>query len=237
MSGNLISIVLPVHNQADHIGEIVTEYEAALAKLPQPHELILVVNNSRDTSWELCQALAAQYPHIRAVHSEKGGWGLAVKLGLREARGELLCYTNSARTTGQDLSLLLLYAVVWPRVVIKANRKIRESFRRRLGPLLYNLECRALFDLSVWDINGTPKVFPRSFTKLLDLTRDDDLVDAEFLVRCRRANYPVIEVPIFSTRRHGGKSTTGVRSVAKMYLGAWHLRRELAPAGGEAASS
>lgn len=237
MSEGLISIVLPVHNQADHLGEIVTEYETALAKLPQPHELILVVNNSRDKSWELCQRLAAQYPGIRALHSEKGGWGLAVKLGLREARGEMLCYTNSARTTGQDLTLLLLYAVVWPKVVIKANRKIRESFRRRLGSLLYNLECRALFDLSVWDIKGTPKVFPRSFTKLLDLTRDDDLVDAEFLVRCRRANYPVLEVPIFSTRRHGGKSTTGLRSAAKMYLGAWRLRRGLELAQGEAASS
>ena len=237
MSEGLISIVLPVHNQADHLGEIVAEYEAALAKLPQPHELILVVNNSRDNSWELCQRLAAQYPGIRAIHSEKGGWGLAVKLGLREARGEMLCYTNSARTTGPDLTLLLLYAVVWPKVVIKANRKIRESFRRRLGSLLYNLECRALFDLSVWDINGTPKVFPRSFTKLLELTRDDDLVDAEFLVRCRRANYPVLEVPIFSTRRHGGRSTTGLGSAARMYLGAWRLRRGLESAGGEAASS
>ena len=62
-----------------------------------------------------------------------------------------------------------------PKVVIKANRKIRESWRRRMGYLLYNLECRALFDLSVWDINGTPKVFPRSFTALLNLARDDDL--------------------------------------------------------------
>ena len=227
MSAGLISIVLPVHNQADHLGEIITEYETALAKLPQPHEVILVVNNCRDNSWELGQGLAARHPNVRAIQSEKGGWGLAVKLGLREARGDLLCYTNSARTTGQDLTLLLLYAVMWPKVVVKANRKIRESWRRRLGSLLYNLECRALFDLSVWDINGTPKVFPRSFTGLLELTRDDDLVDAEFLVRCRRANYPVLEVPIFSSRRHGGKSTTGLRSAAKMYIGAWRLRQTL----------
>jgi glycosyltransferase involved in cell wall biosynthesis len=232
MSAGLVSIVLPVHNQADHLGEIITEYEAALAKLPQPHEVILVANNCRDNSWELCRGLAARYANVRALQSDKGGWGLAVKLGLREARGDLLCYANSARTTGQDLTLLLLYAVMWPQVVVKANRKIRESWQRRLGSLLYNLECRALFDLSVWDINGTPKVFPRSFKGLLELTRDDDLVDAEFLVRCRRANYPVLEVPIFSSRRHGGKSTTGLRSAAKMYLGAWRLRRAL----GESAS-
>jgi len=227
VSAGLVSIVLPVHNQADHLEEIITEYETALTKLPHPHEVILVVNNSRDKSWELCRELAARYPNVRAMHSEKGGWGLAVRLGLREARGELLCYTNSARTTGPDLTLLLLYAVVWPKVVIKANRKIRESWRRRLGSLLYNLECRALFDLSVWDINGTPKVFPRNFTGLLELTRDDDLVDVEFLARCRKAKYPVLEVPIFSTRRHGGKSTTGLRSAVKMYVGAWRLRRTL----------
>jgi glycosyltransferase involved in cell wall biosynthesis len=232
MSADLVSIVLPVHNQADHVGEIIAEYETALVKLPQSHELILVVNNCRDNSWDVCQGLAARYPNVRAVQTQKGGWGLAVKLGLREARGDLLCYTNSARTTGQDLTLLLLYAVMWPKIVVKANRKIRESWRRRLGSLLYNLECRALFDLSVWDINGTPKVFPRSFTGLLELTRDDDLIDAEFLVRCRRAEYPVLEVPIFSSRRHGGKSTTGLKSAAKMYVGAWQLRRALG-AGGE----
>ena len=51
--------------------------------------------------------------------------------------------------------------------VIKASRKIRENWKRRLGSLLYNLECRALFDLPYWDINGTPKVFGRHFIPLI----------------------------------------------------------------------
>lgn len=237
MSDGMVSIILPVHNQADHIGSIVTDYEAALARLPWPHELILVANNCRDNSWQVCQTLAAREKNIRAFQIAKGGWGVAVKLGLREARGELLCYTNSARTSGQDLTLLILYAIVWPKVVVKANRKIRESWRRRLGSLLYNLQCRALFDLNVWDINGTPKVFPRSFGSLLNLTREDDLIDAEFLVRCRLDNYPILEVPIFSTRRHGGKSTTGLRSAVRMYVGAFQLRRALLPGGKKAAGA
>jgi hypothetical protein len=164
---------------------------------------------------------------VRVIHSEKSGWGLAVKLGLREARGELLCYTNSARTSAQDLTLLLLYAIACPNVVIKANRKIRESWHRRLGSLLYNLECRALFDLSYWDINGTPKVFPRAFDKLLALTRDDDLIDAEFNIICRSEGYRTLEVPIFSYLRHGGKSGTNYRSAIKMYWGAIQLWRSM----------
>jgi glycosyltransferase involved in cell wall biosynthesis len=219
----LVSVVLPVYNQADHIGEIVQGYEDALARLPFAHELVLVVNGSRDESLAVCQALTEEHSTVRVLESRKGGWGRAVKHGLRESHGDILCYTNSARTSPQDLVLLLLYAHAYPHVVVKANRKIRESLRRRLGSLLYNLECRALFDLSYWDINGTPKVFPRSFGRLLTLMSEDDLIDAEFNLVCRREGYPVIEVPIFSTRRHGGKSTTNYRSALRMYWGAVRL--------------
>ncbi|HMQ31712.1 MAG TPA: glycosyltransferase [Chloroflexaceae bacterium] len=225
MTEHLLSIILPVYNQADHIEAVVHEYEAALAELPYPHELLLVVNGSRDRSLELCEALAARHPSVRVLHSVQGGWGLAVRLGLREAHGTILCYTNSARTSPQDLVLLLVYAIANPGVVIKANRKVREKWQRRLGSLLYNLECRALFDLSYWDINGTPKVFPATMPGLLALTRDDDLIDAEFNAICRRQGYPMLEVPIFSSRRYGGSSTTSYKSALRMYFGAYKLWR------------
>jgi len=226
VSASLASIILPVHNQADHIGAVVTEYVDALARTEQPYELILVPNGCRDGSVAVCQELADRHSEVRVVASDRSGWGLAVKLGIENARGELLGYTNSARTSGPDLLLLLLYARVYPQIVVKANRKIRESWRRRLGSLLYNLQCRALFDLSNWDINGTPKFFPRSFSKLLSLTRTDDLIDAEFSLVCRRENYPMLEVPIFSTRRHGGRSTMNLRAAVRLYWGAYELSRE-----------
>ena len=231
MKAPFISIVLPIYNQADHVRSVVQEYEEALARVTNPHELILVVNGCRDSSLDVCRALAKQYPNVQVIYTEKAGWGLAVKLGLEAAQGELLCYTNSARTSAQDLMLLLLYAIAFPHAVIKVNRKIRENWHRRLGSLLYNLECRALFDLSYWDINGTPKVFPRTFDKLLSLTRDDDLIDAEFNIICRREGYQVLEVPIFSYLRHGGKSMTTYRSALKMYWGAIRLWRNIRKGG------
>jgi glycosyltransferase involved in cell wall biosynthesis len=220
-----LSLVLPVYNQADHIGEVVQQYREVLNRIPNPYELILVPNACRDASVAVCQALATEYPEVRAEASDRGGWGWAVQLGLQAAQGEILGYTNSARTSPEDLLLLTLYAVAYPNVVVKANRKIREGWQRRLGSLLYNLECRALFDLSQWDINGTPKIFPRTFEKLLRLARNDDLIDAEFNAICRREGYPMIEVPIFSTRRHGGRSTTNYGSAARMYWGAYQLWR------------
>lgn len=221
----LVSLILPVHNQAGHIADVVRSFEAALGRIGIRHETLLVTNGCRDGSVEICRTLARELPAVRIVELETTGWGRAVRAGLTEARGETLCYTNSARTSAEDLALMVLYALAFPDAVVKANRKIRESFRRRLGSLLYNLECRMLFDLAFWDINGTPKIFPRRFDQLLALTREDDLIDLEFVAICRRVGYPMIEVPILSTRRHGGRSTTGYLTAIRLYSGAWRLRR------------
>ena len=225
MSEPPFSVILPIYNQADHLERVVESYERALDAAGIGHELLLVVNGSRDASLEIGRALAERYAAVRVFTEDRAGWGHAVKRGIREARGAQLCYTNSARTTDRDLTLMLLYARAFPETVVKANRKIRESVVRRIGSLIYNIECRTLFDLSSWDVNGTPKIFPRSFDALLALERDDDLLDAEFCAVCRRLEYPMIEVPIFSTRRHGSRSTTGFRSALAMYIGAYRLFR------------
>jgi glycosyltransferase involved in cell wall biosynthesis len=225
MSVPTISIVLPIYNQADHLEKIVTIYREHLKKINSVSEILLVPNGCTDQSVELCQRLSESQEHVRAIPVEGQGWGVAVQSGLAAAMGEILCYANSARTGPEELVLMLLYAIAYPKTVVKTNRRIRENFRRRLGSLLYNLECRALFDLSYWDINGTPKVFPRSFDRLVHLTRPDDLIDLEFNIICRQMNYPVVEVPSFSTRRHGGKSTTTYLSALRMYWGAYQMWR------------
>lgn len=227
----LVSVILPVHNQANHLENVIVDYRAALERFSIPHEFVLVANGCRDETVKICRDLSNADPRVRVCELEAGGWGLAVKTGIQASRGEIICFTNSARTSSNDLALLLNYARVNKDTVIKANRKIRESFKRRLGSLLYNLECRALFDLPTWDINGTPKVFPRRYAPLLDLQSSDDLIDLEFNVLCRNLKYPILEIPIISTRRHSGRSTTNYSSAFKMYFGAiklWWKRKHRA---------
>ena len=202
-------------------------YLGELERLDGETELVLVPNACRDQSPDICHALAERHEAVRVVELAEGGWGRAVRAGLAAARGDLLCYTNSARTQPPMLTLMLMYAAAYPNVVLKANRTIRDSFQRRLGSLVFNLECRALFNLPTMDVNGTPKIFPRAFSRLLELRRNDDLVDVEFALTCQREGYPLLEVPILATERHGAESTTTYRSAARLYLGAWRMSREL----------
>jgi glycosyltransferase involved in cell wall biosynthesis len=224
VNNHLASIILPVHNQADHLEPIIRDFHATLQRLPFPYELLLVLNGCSDNSLEIAQSLASSIPEIRIFAPDIKGWGAAVREGLRRAQGDILCYTNSARTNAKDLMLFLMYAGAYKETVIKASRRIRDSMVRAMGSLLFNIECRAFFDLSCWDVNGTPKVFPRSFIKLLNLEQDGDLIDLEFNLVCRKMNYPILEVPVFSPKRHGGKSTTKIKSALKMYWGAYKLK-------------
>lgn len=225
MGTQLASVILPVCNQASHIQEVLESHALKLQQLQFACEILPVVNGPRrDRSLEICQSLQISYPSIRTLAIEEAGWGRAVRHGLAHARGDLLCYANSARTQTKELVLMLLYGSIHDDSVVTASRKMRASFTRRLGSLIYNLECRALFDLPYWDVNGTPKVFHRGMRRLLDLSRDDDLIDLEFNAICRCEEYPVIEVPIFSTSRHSGRSTTTLMSAWRMYVGAWKLR-------------
>jgi glycosyltransferase involved in cell wall biosynthesis len=228
-TSRLVSIVLPVHNQADHIGQVVADYDEALRRGELAFELILVENGSRDASLEVCRRLAENDSNVKVVHSKVGGWGHAVRLGLEAAQGEILCYANSARTSASDLLLLVLYGFANPQAVVKPHRRSRDSWSRRIGSLLYNMEVRLLFDLPTWDINATPKVFHRDLYSALQLRSDSDLIDLEFYIQCKALNTPIIEVPIYSWHRFGGTSTTTYASALRLYLGAyrgWHrLRR------------
>jgi hypothetical protein len=225
------SLILPIHNQADHIGRVIEGFLGDFAKLERPCELVLVPNGCRDASEEICGEWAERRPDaVQLVSPARGGWGRAIGAGLDVARGQVVGYTNSARTRPETATLMLAYAIAYPDTVLKATRRIRESALRRLGSVVYNFECRRLFDLATWDIDGTPKFFPRHFHHLMRLRSDGDLYDLEWMRACRYAGYPLVEIPVFPTERLGGRSSTNLRSAARMLWGAYRLRGSLASA-------
>lgn len=232
MSNVSISVVLPVYNQADHVETVVTKYISALQNLTCTTEFLLVVNGNRDGTLDRCNRLAKREPSVKVLFNQHPGWGRAVMTGLNTAQGSLLCFTNLARTAPDVLVSHLAIALANPDHIVKANRRLRYPVIRRLGSALYNLECRYLFDLASWDINGTPKVFKRQYLEVLDLRESGDLIDAEFLAKCRKHKLPLLELPVVATERHGGRSTTDYLAALRMYWGAVRLWRRMRSARG-----
>lgn len=222
-----ISVILPIYNQSEQLDYLFKQYTTRLPDLNVSWELLFIVNGSTDDSYEKAKRLAAQNPNVIVHNLELGGWGRAVKFGLANAKGELVCYTNSARTTIDDLILILTYGLANDRTVIKTTRVIRESFTRKIGSILYNYENRILLGTPLWDVNGTPKVIPSKYLKDISLISDGDLIDAELMARIYRNQVQIVEILILSTKRIGGRSTTSFKSAWKMYKGLFELRNKL----------
>jgi glycosyltransferase involved in cell wall biosynthesis len=227
MKPPLFSVILPLYKQVDHVETIVSTYTKALDALGDTYELVLIPNGPDDGATDRAQQLAKKKPQVSVHYLEKGGWGRAVKFGLAKARGQYLCYTNSARTEVPDLIMILKYAKVNEKVMVKATRIIRESMVRKIGSTIYNLENRLLFKTPIWDVNGTPKVLPRSIYESLTIESDDDLIDAEIMARVFKNAVPIIEIPVVATTRLPGKSTTNWKSAYNMYVGLWKLRKRI----------
>jgi glycosyltransferase involved in cell wall biosynthesis len=84
------SIVIPCCDAAYRIGDTV---ETILAQTYQPLEIVLVENNSTDSTWSVCQELERQHPGVvRAARVDVHEWeyacSVAVNVGVRMARYE-----------------------------------------------------------------------------------------------------------------------------------------------------
>jgi hypothetical protein len=69
-------------------------------------------------------------------------------------------------------------------------------------------------------VNGTPKVFGRALYESANLKADGDLLDLELMRQVAAQRLPVVEIPVYGFKRHGGKSSTTFHSAWKMYAGA-----------------
>jgi glycosyltransferase involved in cell wall biosynthesis len=223
MSAPAVSVVLPCRNQEDHIGTIVPRYLAALESLGLPFELVVVPNASTDRTQEVVEALARHDARIRVVPNPHGGWGRSVRTGLDAAAGDILAYTNTARTDPDALPRFVRHYLELQPCLVKARREARNAPLRELGSALYNFEGRVLFGIAARDVNGTPKVLSRETYRSLHPGADDDLLDLELMARAARRGIPVFEIPVRGFNRHGGKSSTTFRSAWRMYRGAVRL--------------
>jgi uncharacterized protein (TIRG00374 family) len=88
-----ISCVVPARNEEGNIAAVVDALSPALASSPfiRDYEIIIVNDNSTDSTGRLIDSLAQKDHHIHPVHrTSSPGFGNAVKSGIAEAKGDIV---------------------------------------------------------------------------------------------------------------------------------------------------
>jgi undecaprenyl-phosphate 4-deoxy-4-formamido-L-arabinose transferase len=106
-----LSIVIPVYNGADSIGELVETLEAI--DIPGGHEIVLVNDGSPDNSRAVCRELVARarIPITLVDLARNYGQHNATMAGLRQARGaHVITMDDDLQNPPEEVARLLAYA-------------------------------------------------------------------------------------------------------------------------------
>jgi chlorobactene glucosyltransferase len=107
----MVSVIVPARNEAENIVSVV---RSILASTYQPFELIVVDDRSTDRTTEQVRSLGSD-PRLRLVLGNElpAGWfgkPWACVQGYREARGELLLFTDARTGTVEPCRRRSVYA-------------------------------------------------------------------------------------------------------------------------------
>lgn len=89
---SLISIIIPVHNCELYVEKCIKSIQNQDYK---NLEIIVVVNNSQDRSFEICEKLSKLDSRIKLLNTQKSGVSHARNLGLKYSTGEYISFIDS----------------------------------------------------------------------------------------------------------------------------------------------
>lgn len=89
MDKAVLSIIIPLYNEAESLGETIPEIERHVRSTAIPYEVILVDDGSTDATWDLIAGLFHNRQEIRAIRlSRNFGKEAAISTGLEFAAGK-----------------------------------------------------------------------------------------------------------------------------------------------------
>lgn len=224
-----LSVIIPAYNEEERLPGTIAETRDFLETLPCAWELLIADDGSTDRTGELASAAEAADPRVRHVRLQHGGKAVAVRAGIRAAKGEAVIFTDADLATpihyvGDAYRLLTgsYDVVIGSREGVGAQRQGEPLHRHWMGRL-YNYVVQAVLLPGIRDTQCGFKGFRRRVA--LDLFTSSVLYpeggrevkgplvtgfDVELLYLARKRGYQVKELPVIWTHIAGSKVRPGI---------------------------
>ncbi len=199
MGSQLLSIVIPIHNEEAILPSLVTGIISGLQDFEGQYELILAENGSHDKTLPVACQLEQTYAQVVVLTNPQAGYGKAIRDGILHSKGEYVVIFNAdlwdldfLRTAVQ---LLTQYDIV---IASKRHPESHDQrpFNRRFITWGFNLLLRIMFRFSGSDTHGM-KAFRRVgiVPVVLRCITDREIFDTEVILRGQQIGLTTVEVP------------------------------------------
>jgi len=200
-----------MYNEEAYARRAVAAARAALETAIPDWEIVIVDDASTDGTAAVADALAREDPRVRVIHNLRNRrLGGALRAGYAAATKDLVFYTDADLPVDlEELPRAVRLLEYQQADVVAAYRfdRTSEGLVRALYTFCYNHLIRTLFGLRVRDVNFAFKLFRRSVLEKFTLTSESSFIDAEFLLRARKAGCPIIQIGLDYFPRTRGTST------------------------------
>jgi len=203
-----LSIFFPAYNDSGTIASMVIRAVQAASALTPDYEVIIVNDGSTDATAQIADELARTYPNVRVVHHAKNcGYGGALQTGFRSATKDLIFYTDGdAQYDPGELSEL--WSRMTPDADLVNGYKISRSdpLHRIVLGRIYHHVVRAMFGLTVRDVDCDFRLMRRSIFERIQLEKTSGVICLEMMKKIHDAGFRIVEVPVHHYHRAFGKS-------------------------------
>lgn len=223
-----LSIILPCYNEEEAIASTVKAVHKWVKKKKLDAEIIVVNDGSYDNSLAVLEKLQLKIePLVIVSRFMNGGYGIAVRDGCDEARGEWIGFMDSdGQFDPQDFDKLLPFCGEYKVVTGRRMKRSDPLMRRIFGKILATMNG-VILGLWIRDINCGMKIFHRSvWPKVRPVHGVEKLFNTEVFLRLKKLGIPYKQIPVPHYPRQGGKSTGGsVKVILRMFKELAGLRK------------
>jgi dolichyl-phosphate beta-glucosyltransferase len=195
----MLSVVIPAHNEADHIRGLLEAFSVFSGL-----ELIVAEDASTDGTQNIVQEFTALNNDVVLSSCDTiTGKGAAVKRGLKLAKGDVLGFIDGDGSIHPKELMRVAATIDDGADLAVGSRDLRNSvivrpqpLSRRVSGSIYSLLARALLDTHIKDFQCGCKVFRRDVWNSLTITCDGFAFDTELIAKAHKQGFVIIEVPI-----------------------------------------
>ena len=199
----LVSVVVPVYNEAATVGQVVDE----LLELELRLEILLVDDGSKDDSPAVLARLAATHQQVKVLTQPRNqGKGAAVRRGINESTGDFLLIQDAdLEYSPKDIPALIdplltgkADAVFGTRLRGGAHAQRAHLFWHYAGNRFLTLLSNVLYNTTISDMEVGYKAFKGDLVRGLTLISNDFRIEPELTAKVLRLGPDIrlYEVPI-----------------------------------------